>query len=92
MRPLLSIVLLLGGCVNPMNAPAMPDRPLTAKERAIIEKTRTKQGLIEKLGRPLDSDEIDIVETTRDSQAAHEMVRWLHVLRLQEFSKPIVAE
>jgi len=49
MRPLLSIVLLLSGCVNPMNAPAMPKRPLDVEEQAIVDATRDRQAAMEML-------------------------------------------
>jgi hypothetical protein len=49
MRPLLAIALLLSGCANPMNAPAMPSRPLDAEERAIVEHTRDRQAALEML-------------------------------------------
>lgn len=41
---MLAVSLLTGcGCRNPMNAPAMPSRPLTADEQAIVDHTRGLQ-------------------------------------------------
>jgi len=49
MRTLLAIVMLLGGCANPMNAPAMPKRPLDVEEQAIVDATRDRQAAMEML-------------------------------------------